>query len=163
VLLLPSQRLPQTLQLGQGGVADIEVVAPAEELLEVLDVRLAAHLTHEDLADVPVPREGLQPLGVADALGGLLPDEEVAAAPDDGEQVLVVRVVRGQRLDAEDELVVRQCQPARVARKGTPDDRLAELGGVDGDRPTRSTRRGARTPRPPRRGSSARRGRSRRS
>ena len=76
-----------------------------------------------------VARERLQPLRVADPLGRLLADEEVAAAPDDGEEVVVVGVIGGQRLDPEDEIVVRQRQPARVAGEGAGGGRLSQRRG----------------------------------
>ena len=91
------------------------MAALAEELLEVGDVVVPPHLAREDLADVAVSGERLQPLGVANPLGRLLAHEEVAAAAHDRQEVVVVGVVRGQRLDPEDELVVGQRQPAGVA------------------------------------------------
>ncbi len=91
----PGQSLAQQLQLRHGGVADLEVAGLADEPLEVLDVRVPAHLAHQDLSDVTVALERLQPLGVPDPLRGLLADEEVAAAPHDVEEVLVLGVVGG--------------------------------------------------------------------
>jgi hypothetical protein len=81
--------------LCRGGLPDLEVAALPQQPLEVFHVALAPHLAREDLADVPVARERLQALGVADPLGRLLANEEVTAAPDDLEEVVVVAVVRG--------------------------------------------------------------------
>jgi hypothetical protein len=107
----PSETL-QSAQLRRGGVADLEVAALPQQLLEVLDVAVPPHLAREDLPDVAVTGEGLEPLRVADPLGRLLADEEVPGAADHGHEVVVVVVVGRKRLDPEDEVVVgRASQP----------------------------------------------------
>ena len=109
-----------------------------------------------------VAGERLEPLGVADPLGRLLPDEEVAGAPHDRDEVVVVGVVGGQRLDPEDELVVRERQPALVARAGGRRRSAAARRARSSLMPplSRSTRPAGGTPRRRRRGPSAPRGRS---
>jgi hypothetical protein len=63
-----------------------------------------------------VPQQGL----IADLLRRFLADEEVPVAADNLDQVLVQLVVRWQRLDVVQQLVVAERQPAAFGRPLAP-------------------------------------------
>ena len=62
----------------------------------------------------------LEEPNLADLLGGLLSDEEVALAPHDLEESGVGGGSGGRRLDAIEQLVVVEGQPARLGRRDRP-------------------------------------------
>ena len=88
------------------------MLAAQREALQVGQVLAAVQVADQDLPDVPVVLEGEQLLSIDDPLRGLLADEEVALTADDGQQLVVLVLVGAERLDAVQQLVVVQCQPA---------------------------------------------------
>jgi len=87
-------------------------------------------MANEDLADVAVVRVLLEQARVADLLGGLLADEEVAIAANDLEQGLVGLFPGHGGLHLIQQIVVVQGEPALDSWHGTLVPRSALPGSV---------------------------------
>ena len=92
--------------------AHLDVTAADRQALQVRQVLPAREVPDQDLPDVPVLLEREQLRAVADPLGGLLSHEEVTVAADYLEQPLVLLLLGPECLDAMQQLVVVQGQPA---------------------------------------------------